>query len=128
MRKVLFLCIQNTARSVMAESIFNSKAREWRAESAGIKRAERVDGVVARMLAERGMRVKDRPRTLDEVNLDKFDLIVQVCGNECLNLPDSAECWNIEDPAGMDEETYRKVYVEIERRVEELLQRLEGRL
>ncbi|MET1123960.1 MAG: low molecular weight phosphatase family protein [Archaeoglobaceae archaeon] len=127
--KVLFVCIHNTARSVMAEAIFNSMAKSWRAESAGIEKAERVDETVRRLLAERGLRAKERPRTIDEVNLDEYDLIVTVCEeSSCFVLPTEkpVESWHIENPVGKDEEVYRRVFAEIEERVRELVRRLEN--
>ena len=42
MKKVLFVCVQNTCRSVMAEGIFNSLAKERKAESAGVKKVDRL--------------------------------------------------------------------------------------
>lgn len=72
------------------------------------------------MLAERGLRAKDRPRTIDEVDLDEFDLVVTVCEeSSCVMLPTEkpAERWHIENLAGKDEETYRRVFREIEEKL-----------
>lgn len=127
--KVLFVCIHNTARSVIAEALFNAMAKEWRAESAGVEKAEKVDDTVKLMLAERRLRAKDKPRTVDEVDLDEFNLIVTVCEeSSCVVLPTEkpVERWHIENPAGKDEETYRRVFREIEERVRELVKRVEG--
>lgn len=127
MKKILFVCIHNTARSVMAEALFNSMAKDWRAESAGVERAERVNEVVKRLLAEKGLRAKEKPRTIDEVNLDEFDLIIAVCEeSSCIVLPVSKlERWHIEDPVGKDEEIYRRILAEIEEKVRVLVEKLE---
>jgi len=128
MRKILFVCIHNTARSIMAESLFNSIAKSWKAESAGIQRAEKVDEFVRRLLSERGLRAKEKPRTIDEVNLEEYELIVTVCEeSSCVVLPTSrpVESWHIENPAGKSEEVYRRVLAEIEERVKDLVKRLE---
>lgn len=129
MKRVLFICIHNTARSVMAEALFNAMAKSWKAESAGVEKAERVDETVKRLLAERGLKAKEKPRTVDEVNLDDFDLIVTVCEeSSCVVLPTDKPVtrWHIENPAGKDEGTYRRVLAEIEERVKKLVGELEG--
>lgn len=127
--KVLFVCIRNTARSVIAEAIFNSIAKKWKAESAGIEKAERVDENVAKFLRERGLKAKDKPRSIDEVDLEEYDLIVTVCEeSSCVVLPTSKTTisWHIEDVAGKDLETIEKVFNEIKGKVEELVKDLEG--
>jgi len=129
MKKVLFVCIHNTARSIMAEALFNSMAKDWVAESAGVEKAANVDPVVKQLLAEKGLKAKEKPRTIDEVDLEKFDLIVTVCEeSSCILLPVSknVERWHIENPAGRDEEVYRRVLAEIEERVKLLVERLES--
>ncbi|WP_230972421.1 arsenate-mycothiol transferase ArsC [Archaeoglobus neptunius] len=128
MKKVLFVCIHNTARSVIAETLFNSLAEAWRAESAGIEKAEKVDEKVAELLREKGLVAKEKPRTLDEISLDEFDLIVAVCEEgSCIVVPGrEIERWYIENPAGKDDETYRRVFAEIEEMVRQLVERLEG--
>ncbi|NHW89218.1 MAG: hypothetical protein HA490_06250 [Archaeoglobales archaeon] len=48
--------MRNTARSIIAEAIFNSLAKKWKAESAGIERAERIDEKVREILERKGLR------------------------------------------------------------------------
>ena len=111
----------------MAEALFNSMAKEWRAESAGVEKAENVNPVVKGLLAERGLNAKEKSRTIDEVNLEEFDLVVTVCEeSSCVVLPASkVERWHIEDPAGKSEEVYRRVLAEIEEKVRALVEMLE---
>lgn len=126
--KVLFVCIRNTARSVIAEAIFNSAAKIWKAESAGIEKAERVDENVAEFLRRRGLKPKDKPRSIEEVNLEDYDLIVTVCEeSSCVVLPTSKKMihWHIEDVAGKDFATIEKAFNEIKKKVEELVRELE---
>lgn len=127
--KVLFVCIHNTARSVIAEAIFNSLAKNWKAESAGIERAERVDEKVAEFLRKKGLMAKDKPRSIEEVNLEDYDLIVTVCEeSSCIVLPTSKKVisWHIEDVAGKDFKAIEKAFDEIKKKVEELVKELEG--
>ncbi|MEM0202345.1 MAG: low molecular weight phosphatase family protein [Archaeoglobaceae archaeon] len=127
--KVLFVCIRNTARSVIAEAIFNSVAKIWRAESAGIEKAEKIDENVAEFLRRRGLKPKDKPRSIDEVNLEDYDLIVTVCEeSSCVVLPTSKKTisWHIEDVAGKDFATIEKAFNEIKEKVEGLVRELEG--
>jgi len=86
--KVLFVCVHNTCRSVIAETIFNAIAKRWKAESAGIEKAEKIDDTAKRMLEEWGFAVEKRePRTIDKVSLEDYDLIVAVCEESCINIP-----------------------------------------
>ncbi len=127
--KVLFVCIRNTARSVIAEAIFNSVAKKWIAESAGIEKAEKVDEKVAEFLARKGLRAKDKPRSIEEVNLEDYDLIVTVCEeSSCVVLPTSKKTisWHIKDVAGKDFTEIEEAFKEIKRKVEELVKELEG--
>ncbi len=127
-KKVLFVCIRNTARSVMAEAIFNSFAKSWTAESAGIEKAEKIDEEVRKILERRGLKAKDRPKLLKEVELNDYDLIVTVCEESfCVVIPHSKVLrWYIEDPVGKSKEVYEKVFEEIEKRVRRLVLELEG--
>lgn len=127
-KKVLFVCIHNSCRSIMAEAIFNTYAKEWTAESAGVEKADKIDGTAVWMLEEAGYTVeKERPRTLDEVDLEEYELIVTVCEESCPYIPTSKPVrhWTLEDPVGKGEETYKRVIGEVEQKVKELLHELE---
>lgn len=126
--KVLFVCIKNSARSVMAEAIFNSLAKNWRAESAGIQKGENIDEKVREVLEEEGLKAKEFPRSVEEVNLNDYDLIVTVCDeSSCINLPaKNVLRWYVEDPAGKSYEVYKEVFNKIKKKVEGLLDELEN--
>src|SRR5215469_3422971 len=54
-RTVLFVCVENAARSLMAEAFFNADPPEgWRAISAGTEPAPRPNGRTGPMLREVG--------------------------------------------------------------------------
>ncbi len=127
-KKVLFVCIRNTARSIIAEAIFNSMSKNHKAESAGIERAEKIDEKVKEILEKRGLIVKDKPKSLKDVDLGDYDSIITVCEESlCIVLSHKRLLkWNIEDPVGKSEEVYERVFMEIEERVKELLRELEG--
>jgi arsenate reductase len=126
-KKVLFVCIRNTARSIIAEAIFNSLAKKWKAESAGIERAERIDEKVREILERKGLKAKEKPRTLEDVNLEEYDLIVTVCEESCIILPTAKRVvsWNVEDPVGKGDEVYEKVFNSISENIKTLLKEIE---
>ena len=133
MKKVLFVCIHNTCRSVIAEAIFNSLSKNWQAESAGTVPADKVDPTVVKMLADKGYsksQIKEKPRTLDEVNLEDYNLIVTTCKESypCPSIPSGNVKqihWEIEDPAGKEMEIYENALKEIEKKVKELVDELD---
>ena len=66
MRTVLFVCVENTFRSVLSEALFNATApRGWRAESAGVQAAPSINPVVPELLREIGIELGPKtPRTV----------------------------------------------------------------
>lgn len=68
MKKVLFVCVGNSARSIVAEALFNAMAPEgWEALSGGTKPASRISGKSIAVLDESGVKVeKERPSPLDQ--------------------------------------------------------------
>lgn len=82
MKKVLFLCLHNSARSQMAEALLNSLFPDhYIAYSGGTEPAERVNPYVVRALQEIGIDIsQNRPKSIDVFAGWEFDYVVTVCG------------------------------------------------
>ena len=106
MKRILFLCVANSARSQMAEGL----ARQIlgpRAEisSAGSKPAP-VNPHAIEAMAEIGIDIADQSsKSVDTVDLSGLDLVVTLCAEEvCPILPRKVRLlhWSIADPASED--------------------------
>ena len=111
---VLFVCRQNAGRSQIAQALY--ERRGGNARSAGTTPAARVHPEVAELMPELTDRV---PKQLDDADAQWADLVVTMgCGDACPVLPDKRYVdWELDDPAGQDLETVRRIRDEIERRV-----------
>ncbi|MDK2790117.1 MAG: hypothetical protein PWP15_624 [Methanothermococcus sp.] len=122
--KVLFVCVHNKRRSIMAEAF--GKKYGLNAYSAGLEKTDGVDEKVVEVLKEKNLNVKQKPQTIDEVvrEVGNFDVVVTMgCLDKCPFVPAKKHIgWDIEDPADKDIEVYRKVRDEIEKKIEELIQ------
>lgn len=137
MKKVLFLCTGNSARSQMAEAIVNaSMSDEWRAVSAGTQPAGYVHPKAQKVLGEIGIEHSGRSKHADEFRDVPFDLVITVCDDAAANCP----VWlgqgkrihlGFPDPAqmiGTDAEVldvFRQVRTRIEQEVPDLLRQWE---
>jgi arsenate reductase len=113
-KRLLFLCVANSARSQMAEGlarvIFGPAVEVM---SAGSAPAARVHPAAIAVLAELSIDIHAaRPKSLDEIDLTGVDLIITLCAEEvCPVVPARVRRlhWPIPDPArgvaGEDEET-----------------------
>jgi arsenate reductase (thioredoxin) len=114
---VLFVCKQNAGRSQLAQALY--ERRGGTARSAGTAPAEHVHAEVAALMPELAGRV---PKQLEQADAEWADLVVTMgCGDACPVIPGKRYVeWELQDPAGQDEETVRTIRDEIERRVSEL--------
>ena len=114
---VLFVCKQNAGRSQIARALY--ERRGGNARSAGTAPAQRVHPEVAELMPELADRV---PKELDSADAEWADIVVTMgCGDACPVIPGKRYVdWELQDPAGQDAETVRKIRDEIERRVAEL--------
>lgn len=114
---VLFVCRQNAGRSQIAQELY--ERRGGNARSAGTSPAERVHPEVAALMPELSDRV---PHRLEHADAEWADLVVTMgCGDACPVLPGKRYVdWELEDPAGRDAATVRRIRDEIARRVAEL--------
>ncbi|MCL7452140.1 MAG: arsenate reductase ArsC [Anaerolineae bacterium] len=89
MKKVLFLCTGNSARSPMAEGLVNHYlGDEWQAHSAGTDPAGYVHPLAVEAMAELGIDVSGhRSKSADEFRDVDLDLVVTVCDDAAENCP-----------------------------------------
>jgi len=122
---VLFACIHNSGRSVAAQALARSYAGgRVDVRSAGSEPGAGVNPVVAQVLTERGLAVEDHvPTLLDRDLVEGSDVVVTMgCGETCPVFPGKRyEDWPVEDPAGQDLETVRRIVDDVDARVRRLL-------
>ncbi len=129
--ELLFICIGNTCRSVMAEAMARQLGGDRvRAQSAGLAPTGRVSDRTKAVLEEMGYDTTGLASTgLDAVPLAGVDVVVSLVGPEGLRLlPPNLACdrvvWSISDPYGEDLAVYRRVARGLELRVRRLLREL----
>jgi arsenate reductase len=119
---VLFVCIGNQGRSVMAERLFRRAAPEHEARSAGSAPGRATHNEVLEALSEVGIDASDHvPHKLDDDDVAWADVVVATCDDACPVVPGKRYVsWEIEDPLGGPIERVRQIRDEIARRVDEL--------
>ena len=122
---VLFACIHNSGRSVAARVLTEHYAQgAVETRSAGSEPKDSVNPVVAEVLADRGLSTDaETPTKLDFDVVEAADVVITMgCGETCPIFPGKRyEDWELEDPAGKDIVTVRRVRDDIKGRVEALL-------
>ena len=118
---VLFVCVHNAGRSQMAAGFLQRLAGD-RVEvlSAGSEPAEQVNPVAVAAMREKGIDLaRERPKLLTDAAVRQAEVVITMgCGDACPFYPGKRyEDWELEDPAGKDLETVRRIRDEIERRV-----------
>jgi len=130
-KTVLFVCIENACRSLMAEAMFNANPPAgWRATSAGTQPAASPNARTAGMLGELSLGLPSHgPQALTEEMMNDARVVITM---GCL---DSASCparlktikvtdWALPDPAPLDDAGFRRVRDELQSRVEGLRREL----
>lgn len=131
MSDVLFICVANSGRSVMAERIFNQMAAgRHRARSAGSEPGTGAHPAVVDVLHELGIDAGDHlPRRLDAADVREFDVVVSTCGEAaCPATPPGTRCvyWNLPDPKDLPVEQVRLIRDQIAAQVRALLEQLDA--
>ena len=130
MKRVIFVCVENSNRSQMAEAfarLHGGGAVE--AHSAGSRPSGRVNPKAVEAMRELGGDLAShRSKGLDEFAGVEFDAAVTMgCGDECPNLRANQRIdWQIPDPREMPPEEFRQVRDLIESKVKELLRSLDA--
>ncbi|HEY7587641.1 MAG TPA: low molecular weight phosphatase family protein [Thermoplasmata archaeon] len=124
MGTILFVCGENTFRSILSEALFNAAApRGWHAESAGVKSAESINPVVVGLLEEVGIHLgPKKPRLVTREMIARADRVVTFgCLNRCpVGTEGKAVDWPVPPATGKTMEELRGIREEIRRRIDAL--------
>jgi len=136
MKRVMFLCTGNSARSQMAEGLARHIGRGLiEPHSAGLSPVG-VNPYAIEVMREIGIDITDQQsKSIDEELLKEMDIIITLCGNaeaSCPQTPPGIKRlhWPIDDPAsvrGSREDilnAFRKARDEIKSRIERLIEEI----
>lgn len=129
MKKILFVCIENSNRSQMSQAFAKMIGGETiEAYSAGSRPSGVINPKAIEAMSELGydLSVHDS-KSLEEVKqYAPFDAVVTMgCGDACPWMPAKKFIdWEIPDPRNMNEEEFRKVRDLVKSKVKELLSSL----
>jgi protein-tyrosine-phosphatase len=130
MATVLFVCLRNAGRSQMSEALFTRAAsRAHRALSAGTTPADHVHPEVIEVMRELDIDLTDRrPQLLTRELAEQADIVVTMgCGDQCPYIPGKRYIdWDLPDPAGRPIDEVRATRDEIRKRVQGLVDELNG--
>jgi arsenate reductase (thioredoxin) len=126
--QVLFVCVHNAGRSQMAAALLERAARgRVDVRSAGSEPADTLNPAVVAALDEAGIDIRgERPKLLETGAVREADVVITMgCGDTCPVFPGKRyEDWELEDPAGKDLDTVRRIRNEIASRVDALASEL----
>jgi protein-tyrosine-phosphatase len=128
--EVLFVCVHNAGRSQMAAGLVKLRSDgRILVRSAGSDPGETINPVVVEAMAELGVDLGEEfPKPLTGDAVAASDVVVTMgCGDACPVFPGKRyEDWELEDPAGKDIETVRRIREEIDIRARRLVAELVG--
>ena len=124
MKRVLFVCVENSNRSQMAEAFAHIHGGDGiEALSAGSRPSGRINPKAVRFMGELDYDLSTHAsKSLDDID-GEFDAVVTMgCGDACPWVPAKRrEDWALADPRDLDDEGYRAVRDDIGQRVQALL-------
>jgi arsenate reductase len=128
MKRLLFVCVENSCRSQIAEAFArihgNGKLEIY---SAGSRPSGKVNPKAIESMREVGYDLaRHDSKSLTEIPAVEFDFVVTMgCGDECPFVrAKQREDWEIQDPKNLPPDQFRKIRNEIEGKVKEVLSRI----
>lgn len=129
MRKVAFVCVQNSCRSQIAEALGRHLASDvFESYSAGTERKDRINPDAVRLMKELysiDMEAEGQHSKLLS-DLPPVDVVITMgCNVQCPSLPCQwREDWGLDDPTGQPD----AVFLETIHRIEEKILQLKARI
>lgn len=129
MKNILFVCIENSNRSQMAQAFANMYgADKVKAYSSGSKPSGKINPKAIAAMKELGYDLTTHDsKSLDEIPQIEYEYAITMgCGDECPFVKaNHREDWQLPDPRHMEGEEFNKVRDEIKERVLNLLSKLD---
>ena len=126
--KLLFVCVENSCRSQMAEGFARLHAAgRMEAFSAGSRPSGKINETAALVMKEKNVDLGlQRSKGLSELPEGEYAAIVTMgCGDACPHLPAVRRLdWALPDPKSMPIDEFRRVRDDIESRVKALLREI----
>jgi arsenate reductase len=123
--EVLFVCVHNAGRSQMAAGLLNKRGGgRVHVRSAGSTPANELNPRVVEAMQEIGIDISQEfPKPLNDEFVKAADVVITMgCGDACPIYPGKRyEDWELDDPAGQDLATVRRIRDEIDTRVQALV-------
>lgn len=130
MKRALFVCVENSCRSQMAEGFARQLgASVVEAHSAGSQPSGVVNPKAIAAMKEAGADISmQRSKGFDALPEGEWDAVVTMgCGDACPFIPAKRRIdWDLPDPAKMPQAEFNNARDEIRRRVKELLETLQA--
>ncbi|MDF2678358.1 MAG: ArsC family transcriptional regulator [Bacillota bacterium] len=128
--KVAFICVHNSCRSQMAEALGKHLANDvFESYSAGTEMKPQINQDAVRLIKEIyniDMEKTQKSKLLTE--LPEIDIVIKMgCNVICPFLPSKyEEDWGLDDPTGKSDEEFKKIISEIEKKINELSQKVKN--
>jgi arsenate reductase len=123
--EVLFVCVHNAGRSQMAAGLVKLRsAGRIHVRSAGSAPGDEINPAVVTAMDEIGVDLSEEfPKPLTNEVVRAADVVITMgCGDACPIYPGKRyEDWTLDDPAGQDLDTVRRIRDEIDARVRRLV-------
>ena len=125
---VLFVCVHNAGRSQMAAGLVKLRSNgRIHVRSAGSTPGEEINPNVVEAMGELGVDLGDEyPKPLTDEFVQAADVVITMgCGDACPIYPGKKYAdWALDDPAGQDLETVRRIRDELDGKVKALIAEL----
>ena len=123
--EVLFVCVHNAGRSQMAAALLERYAAgRVHIRSAGSEPASSLNPRVVEAMGETGLDIsREFPKPLTDDYVRAADVVITMgCGDTCpIYSGKRYEDWELDDPAGQDLDTVRRIRDEIDVRIKKLV-------
>ena len=131
MKRVMFVCKKNSARSQMAEGFAKSLGMGKIAITSSGLEASQVNPIAIKVMQDIGIDISNQTSNpLSDFQPNDFDVVISLCG--CgVNLPpdwvtrEIFEDWQLDDPAEQPE-IFPRVRDEVKERVEKLVRSIDN--